>query len=299
MVARAIQSRKTLGDRVFDVFVYGGVTFALVICLYPFLYVVSSSVSSAEAVVRGEVWLWPKGLNISAYRTVFRDSAVWRSYYNTLWYTAVGTACNLVFTILAAYPLSRRKFFARGFFMVVFVFTMFFSGGMIPTFLVVVKTGLYNSRWAMVIPSLIGTWNLIICRTFFQTLPEDLFESARIEGCSEMRIVWRIVLPLSAPITAVMVLFYGVEHWNSFFPALLYLPNAKLHPIQIYLRRVLITSSLETLVQHDTGEAAEGFLSMLKIKYAVVVVAITPIILLYPFLQRYFVQGVMIGALKG
>ena len=294
-----IIGRKSLSDRLLDFIIYGGVTFAGVICLYPFLYVLSSSVSSAEAVVRGDVWLWPVGFSTNAYKAVLSDNVIWRSYYNTIWYTFVGTAFNVIFTVVAAYPLSRKRFFARNFFMVVFVFTMFFSGGMIPTFLVVVKTGLYGTRWAMVIPGLVGTWYLIICRTFFQSLPEDLFECARLEGCSEWRIVLKIVLPLSTPIVAVMVLFYGIAHWNSFFPALLYLPNTKLHPIQIYLRRVLIQSNLDSLEQHDTGEGGDTFLALLRIKYAVVIVAITPIVMLYPFLQKYFVRGVMIGALKG
>ena len=295
----AVVSHRSVGDRFFNLFVYGGVSFALIICLYPFLYVLSSSVSNSQAVVRGEVWFWPKGFSLYAYKVVFSDDVIWRSYYNTVWYTLVGTSFNLVCTILAAYPLSKKQFFARNFFMIMFVLTMFFYGGMIPTFLVVVKTGLYNSRWAMVVPTLIGTWNLIIARTFFQSLPEELFENARMEGAGEFRIIWSIVLPLSTPIVAVMALFYGISHWNSFFPALLYLPNSKLHPIQIYLRRVLIMSSLDTLAQHDTGEAAEGFLSLLKIKFAVIIVAILPIVTLYPFLQKYFVKGVMIGALKG
>lgn len=295
----AVIRRSGVSDVLFNTVVYGGVTFALVICLYPFLYVLSSSVSSSQAVVRGEVWFWPKGFTLHAYKVVFADDVVWRSYFNTIWYTVVGTTFNLVCTILGAYPLSKKRFFARNFFMMMFVLTMFVYGGMIPTFLVVVKTGLYNTRWAMVVPTIIGTWNLIICRTFFQNLPEDLFENARMEGAGEFRIIWRIVLPLSTPIVAVMTLFYGISHWNSFFPALLYLPNAKLHPIQIYLRRVLIMSRMDTLTQHDTGEAAEGFLSLLKVKYAVIIVAITPIVMLYPFLQKYFVKGVMIGALKG
>ena len=250
--------------------------------------------------LRDEVWLFPKGLEIDAYRTVLKDDRIWRSYYNTIWYTAVGTLFNLVFTVMAAYPLSKRKFFARNFFMVAIIVTFLFQGGIIPTFIIVARLGLYGSRWAMVFPALISVYYLIICRTFFQQLPEDLFESARLEGAEEWRIVWKIVLPLSQPIVAVLALFYGIQHWNSFFPALLYLPDADLHPIQIYLRRVVVMSRLETLLQHaDTGDFEEGVLAMLKVKYAVIVVAIAPIVTLYPFLQRYFVKGVMIGALKG
>ena len=289
----------TLEDVVVDTIVYAGVAIAFVVTLYPFLFVLSMSISDPVAVARREVFLLPKGFSLAAYRTVLSDPVVIRSYYNTLWYTAVGTALNLVFTVMAAYPLSKRNFSARGVLMFLIVFTMFFSGGLIPLFVLVVKLGLYGTRWAIVIPTLIATFNLIICRTFFQTLPEDLFESARIEGAGEWRIVWKIVLPLSKPIVAVLVLFYGIAHWNSFFPALLYLPKADLQPIQIYLRRVLIQASPEAVQQFETGEAGEGIMAMVQIKFAVMIVAMLPILLLYPFLQKYFVKGVLIGALKG
>ena len=289
----------TVEDVVVDTVVYVGVAFAFVITLYPFVFVLSMSISDPVAVVRREVFLLPKGFSLAAYRTVLSDPVVLRSYYNTIWYTGVGTALNLVFTVMAAYPLSKRNFSARGVLMFLFVLTMFFSGGLIPLFVLVVKVGLYATRWAIVIPTLIGTFYLIICRTFFQTLPEDLFECARIEGAGEWRIVWKIVVPLSRPIIAVLVLFYGVNHWNSFFPALLYLPKADLQPIQLYLRRVLIQASPEAVRQFETGEAGEGIMAMVQIKFAVMIVAVLPILLLYPFLQRYFVKGVLIGALKG
>lgn len=299
VVKSKLTPRKTLEDIIFDIVVYTGVTFAFIVTLYPFIYVLSMSISDPGAVLRKEVFLWPKGFSLQAYERVLQDKSIWQSYYNTVWYTGVGTILNLIFTIMAAYPLSKKNFSARGFFTFIFVFTMFFSGGLIPAFILVVKLGLYNTRWAIVIPPLIYTFNLIICRTFFQTLPEDLFECARIEGAGEWRIVWKIVLPLSTPIVAVLALFYGIGHWNSFFPALLYLPNGKLQPIQLYLRRVLIQASPEAIQQFETGEAGRGVMAMLQIKYAVMIVAILPITLLYPFLQKYFVKGVMIGALKG
>ena len=289
----------TIEDVLVDAFVYTGVALAFVVTLYPFVFVLSMSISDPVAVVRREIFLLPKGFSLDAYRTVLNDPVVLRSYYNTIWYTGVGTALNLVFTVMAAYPLSKRSFSARRVLMFLFVFTMFFSGGLIPLFVLVVKLGLYATRWAIVIPTLIATFNLIICRTFFQTLPEDLFECARIEGAGEWRIVWKIVVPLSRPIIAVLVLFYGVNHWNSFFPALLYLPKAELQPIQIYLRRVLIQASPEAVQQFETGEQGEGVMAMVQIKFAVMIVAVLPILLLYPFLQRYFVKGVLIGALKG
>ncbi len=202
-------TKKKLSDVIFDVFVYGCVAIALVVTLYPFLYVVSMSISDPEAVIKKEVFLFPKGFSLTAFRVVLKEPTIWRSYYNTLWYTAVGTSFNLAFTVMAAYPLSKRSFFARNFFIAVFVLTMFFTGGMIPRFILIIKIGLFDPRWALIFPTLINNWNLIICRTFFQTLPEDLFESARIEGCGEWRILWKIALPLSKPIVAVLTLFYG------------------------------------------------------------------------------------------
>ncbi len=294
-----IRRAVTVEDVLVDTFVYLGVAVAFIVTLYPFVFVLSMSISDPAAVARREVFLLPKGFSLAAYRTVLSDPTVIRSYYNTIWYTGVGTTLNLVFTVMAAYPLSKRNFSARGVLMFLFVFTMFFSGGLIPLFVLVVKLGLYATRWAIVIPTLIATFNLIICRTFFQTLPEDLFECARIEGAGEWRIVWKIVLPLSRPIIAVLILFYGIGHWNSFFPALLYLPEADLQPIQIYLRRVLIQASPEAVQQFETGESGRGVMAMVQIKFAVMIVAVLPILLLYPFLQKYFVKGVLIGALKG
>lgn len=289
----------TVEDVVVDAVVYAGVAFAFVITLYPFVFVLSMSISDPVAVVRREIFLLPKGFSLDAYRTVLNHPIVLRSYYNTIWYTGVGTTLNVVFTVMAAYPLSKRNFSARRVLMFLFVLTMFFSGGLIPMFVLVVKLGLYATRWAIVLPPLIVTFNLIICRTFFQTLPEDLFECARIEGAGEWRIVWKIVAPLSKPIIAVLVLFYAVDHWNSFFPALLYLPNADLQPISLYLRRVLIQASPEAVQQFETGEAGEGIMTMVQIKFALMIVAVLPILLLYPFLQKYFVKGALIGALKG
>ncbi len=300
-MARQRGFRKTPGDILLDIVVYTGTFLAFAVTAYPFLYVLSTSVSDPMAVMRNEVFLWPKGFSLGGYQTVFKEPTIWQSYYNTIWYTAVGTLLNLVFTILAAYPLSKKRFFARNFFTFVFVFTMFFGGGLIPSFILVVKLGLYATRWAIVLPALLSTYNIIICRTFFQGLPEDLFECARMEGAGEWRVVWSLVLPLSAPIIAVLALFYGIGHWNSFFSALLYLPEAKLQPIQLYLRRVLIQSSPETLMKFgaDTGETARAIKALLQVKYAIIVVAVFPIAVMYPFLQKYFVKGVMIGALKG
>lgn len=289
-------TRRRTGERLFDVVVYTVVILAAIVTLYPFVYVLSMSISDPEAVVGNRVYLWPVGFDLDAFGFVFDNADILRFYYNTLWYTAVGTVFNVTFGVMAAYPLSKRDFFLRKPIMFLYVFTMFFGGGMIPLFIVVVKLGLYNTRWAMVVPGMIATWDIIMATTFFQSLPEDLFESARLEGCSEGRVIWSIALPLSKPILAVLTLFNAVAHWNSFFDALLYLNDQALHPIQIFLRRVLIQSSPEMMMEAEDAEAA---LSLLQVKYAVIMVTILPIITLYPFLQRYFVKGVMIGSLKG
>ena len=289
--------RGSIGDTTYDIIVYIFVTFILIITLYPFIYVISMSISDQMAVVRGDVMLLPIGFDISAYKTIFSNDDIWRYYYNTVWYTVVGTTFNVIFTVLMAYPLSKKQFFAKNFFTIVIIITMFFGGGLIPLYIVVVKLGLYNTRWALILPGLASAWNIIIARTFFSSLPEELFECARIEGASELNVLSRIVIPLSKPILAVLTLFYGVAHWNSFFFAMLFLTDADLHPIQIYLRRILLQSSQE--MASDSGLALGGSLSMLQVKYALIVVAIFPIVILYPFLQKYFVKGVMIGALKG
>jgi putative aldouronate transport system permease protein len=286
-------------DRIYFTAVYGLTALAVIVALYPFLYVISMSVSEPEAVAAKEVFLWPVGLSSMAYERVFANKSIWNAFYNSAWYTIVGTLGNLIFTVLGAYPLARPRFFARKLFTALFVFTMFFWGGLVPFFVVVTKVGLYNSRWALVVPYLIETWNLVVCRTFFQTLPEELYESAKMDGASELRLLWRITLPLSKQIIAVLALFYGISNWNGWFAAVLFLSSTKLHPIQVYLRNVLIAGqSAEAMMSWaQLGRAA--MLSFLQLKYALIIVASVPIILVYPFVQRYFEKGVMLGSLKG
>ncbi len=286
-------------NRIYYTVVYALVTLAVIVTLYPFLYVLSMSISSPEAVAAKQVFLWPVGLSSLSYDRVFANRAIWVAFYNSVWYTVIGTAGMLLFTVLGAYPLARPRFFARKFFTAVFVFTMFFWGGLVPFFVIVNRLGLYNSRWALVVPYLVETWNLVICRTFFQTLPEELYESAKMDGSSEARILWRITLPLSKQILAVLALFYGISNWNGWFAAVLFLSNNKLHPIQVYLRNVLIAgNSAEAMMSWaQLGRAA--LLSTLQLKYTRIIVASVPIILVYPFVQRYFEKGVLLGSLKG
>lgn len=287
----------------FDTVVYTIVIFAVAITLYPFIYVLSASISNPHALSKGEVILLPKNIYFGSYIFILKTPEIWRAYYNTIWYTIVGTIFNIIFTVLAAYPLSRSQFLARKFYMFLFVFTMFFSGGMIPSYILISRLGLYNTRWVMIIPGLIATWNMIICRTYMQTtIPDELIEAAKIEGSSEFSILRSIVIPLSKPILATLTIFYGVGHWNSFFNALIYLRDPNLQPLQIILRRILLSASPDILKSQQNSfsyaETAQAML-FLQIKYAVIFTSILPILLLYPFLQKHFVKGIMIGSLKG
>ncbi|ETT58059.1 carbohydrate ABC transporter permease [Paenibacillus lautus] len=268
-----------------------------IITLYPFLYVLFASISTpAEFVQHRGILLWPKGFSLDSYRMVFENPNIIRSYLNTIFYVVVGTTLNILMTALGAYGLSRKNVMWKGAIMMLIVMTMFFDGGLIPKYLLVKNMGLLDTYWALIIPSAMTTWNLIIMRTAFQGVPDALEESARIDGATDWTILFRIIIPLSLPVIAVMVLFYGVWHWNKWFDALIYLRDRDLFPLQLILREILIqndTSSMMTSVgggdRMPVGET---------IKYATIMVATLPILFLYPFLQKYFVKGVMIGAIK-
>lgn len=288
--------QESFGERMYSFVVYALLTVFCLLIVIPLLHIISGSFSDPMSLLRGEVGLLPKGLTTSMYEKVFKDSEIWQGYWNTIVYTVVGTLISVALTACGAYPLSRKDFFGRNVFMGLFVFTMFFTGGMIPTYLLVKGLGMLNTMWALVLPSAVSTYNLIIMRTFFQTsIPGELTESASLDGCNDLGIFFRIVIPLSAPIFAVMVLFYGVAQWNSWFPALLYISDRTLYPLQMVLREVLIQSDISNMAG-STGDVeviGDG------LKYATMVVATLPIMCLYPFLQKYFVKGVMIGAVKG
>ena len=227
-----------------------------------------------------------------------QDPNVLTYYGNTIWYTVVGVLLGIITTSLAAYPLSRRTFAARKPIMWLITFTMFFSGGMIPTYLVVARfLGLYNSRWAIILPGLTSAWYVIVARTFFMTIPEEMLESAKIDGAGEFRLFLQFVMPLSAPILAVLALYYGIGHWNAYFNAMLYLGKTELQPLALYVRRVVIQNSLE--VEPVVDLTYEQVMSTLQIKYAVIVVAVVPILCLYPFLAKYLEKGMLVGSLKG
>ncbi|OAB43005.1 carbohydrate ABC transporter permease [Paenibacillus glacialis] len=300
-----ITVKETGRDKVFAICIYIYVFLAFIIVAYPVVYMLSASISDPKLVSSGEMWLWPKGITFDGYKRVFENASIWRGYGNTILYTVLGTMINLIVTLPAAYALSRKDFVGRNFFMGMFMVTMFFGGGLVPSYLLIKNLGMVDTIWAIVIPSAASIWNIIVSRTFFQsTIPNELQEAAQIDGCTNMRLFFQIVLPLSMPIIAVMGLFYGVGNWNSYFSALIYLNDESKFPLQLILRQILVLQEMSAqpggsmdattaLALNSKAEVAA------LVKYAVIIVATLPIIAIYPFLQRYFVQGVMIGSVKG
>ncbi|MEK3733048.1 MULTISPECIES: carbohydrate ABC transporter permease [Paenibacillus] len=297
--------KESRGDRWFLLFNYMYLLFALVIVLYPLVYIISASISDPRYVSSGEMWLLPKGITFEGYARVFENSKIWTGYKNTIIYALVGTAVNLLVTMPAAYALSRKDFVGRGFFMGMFLVTMFFGGGLVPSYLLVKDLGMVNSMWALILPGAASIWNIIVARTFFQsTIPRELQEAAHIDGCTNLRLFMKIVLPLSLPIIAVMALFYGVGHWNSYFSAMIYLNEEAKYPLQMILRQILVLQEMGSeMTGPVSGEVAQALANKADVaalvKYAVIIVSTLPVIAVYPFLQRYFVQGVMIGSVKG
>ena len=289
--------KRSLGDKMFDAANYTVLTFLMVITLYPFLYVLFASVSVPSQLARHSGILWkPEGFYLEAYRLVLQNPMIQIGYSNTLFYVVVGTVLNVFFTALFAFVLSRRDVYWKKYMMMMIVFTMFFSGGIIPEYMLVRDLGMLDTRWSIIFPTLIATWNLIIMRTSFQSIPYELEESAKIDGATDWSVFARIILPLSIPLLAVMVLFYGVQHWNAWAQALIYLRDRELFPLQLVLREILIQNSTAETANLSGGN--DPFLGEV-IKYATIIVATLPILVLYPLIQRHFTKGVMIGALKG
>ncbi|SFK98864.1 putative aldouronate transport system permease protein [Paenibacillus sp. 1_12] len=292
--------RRSLNDILFDGLLYVIASIVLVGVLYPLIFVLSASFSNPESVLNGEMWLLPKELTLDAYKKVLENQDIWKGFMNSVKYALIGTTINITLTLLAAYPLSRADLPGRHLIMFFFVFTMFFSGGLIPTYLVVKNLGMVNTLWAMVIPNAIATYNMIIMRTYFQsTIPIEVQESAWIDGCSNFRLLLYIIIPLSMPIIAVLTLFYGVGHWNAFFNGLIYLRNHDLHPLQLIIRDILILNASDMM----GGDASFGLRERIMlgegVKYAVIIVSSLPVLIVYPFVQRFFIKGVMIGSVKG
>jgi putative aldouronate transport system permease protein len=272
----------------------------MIITLYPLIYVVIASFSSPSAIYQSKgLLLYPLNPTLEGYELVFRNRSILSGYTNTVFYMAVGTPINLVLTSLGAYVLSRKKLKWSKLFMMMIVITMYFSGGLIPLFLIVRGLGLIGKFWAVILPGAISTWNLIVMRTAFQAIPDSLEESAKIDGAHDFIILFKIIIPLSLPILAVMGLFYGVGHWNAWFYAVVFLRNRAMYPLQLILRELLIMNVERESFKLVTTSELQAVEMMQLLKYAVIVVATVPILFVYPFLQKYFVKGVMIGSLKG
>lgn len=291
--------KETPGDRIFRALCYFIMTLLLLLVLCPLIFVCSASVSDPSMVASGKVLLLPKGFTLDGYRRVFQDKSILTGYANTIFYTTVGTLINLAVTVPAGYALARSTLPGKKFFMTYFMIPMYFGGGLIPTFLVVNALHLYNTRAVMVLLYAFSMYNCIICRTFFGGLPKEVEEAAIIDGCTSFQVFWQIVLPLSKALMGVMVLYFAVAHWNTYFAALIYLRDTDKHPLQLVLRKILV---LETASDDMIGmeEAALAKLQLKElVKYAVIIVSSLPVLILYPFLQKYFDQGVMIGSVKG
>jgi multiple sugar transport system permease protein/putative aldouronate transport system permease protein len=288
------------GDKLFYTLIFVFLTAFFLIVLYPCVFVISASFSSGQAVQSGRVVLFPVDVGIEGYRTVFNTTTVWTGFRNSLFYTVTATCLNIVMTMTAAYCLSRSDVPGRNGIMLLFTFTMFFSGGMIPGYLLIRNLRMLNTPWALIIPGAIGVYNMIIAKTFIQSsIPAELLDAAKIDGCSDIYYYIRIVLPLSKAIIAVLVLFYGVGHWNAYFNAMIYLHNRNLYPLTIILREILMASQIDPSTVQDPELQMRLAEAAAVIKYALIVVTMVPVILIYPFVQKYFVKGVMIGSVKG
>jgi putative aldouronate transport system permease protein len=274
-------------------------SFVAVVTLYPFLYMIFISLSSSIHVLQNDVWLWPKGFTLDYYKTVSTNPKIITGYKNTIIYTVFGTLLSLIVTGMGAYALAKKELLWRKPITFAIVFTMLFNGGMIPTFLVIKEIGIMNSVWAMVLPGLVATWNLIIMRTFFQALPPELEESGKIDGLTEIGIFARIIIPLSKPVMATIGLFYAVGLWNNFFYALLYLRDADLFPLTVILRNIVLTGQYTSDAGGGGGGDGGDVVVDESLKFATIVYSTLPILLVYPFLQKHFVKGVMIGSVKG
>lgn len=293
--------RMSKGDMIFEVVNCVFLGLITIIILYPLIYVLSASFTNPISVASGKMILWPVDVTLENYGEVFKNKNIVFGFRNSMIIMICGTAVNMLMTILAAFPLSRRDLWGHSVIMKLITFTMFFNGGMIPTYLLVGKTlGLMNNWLALILPGAISVYNLIIMRTYFMTsVPYELQEAAEIDGCSPFGTLIRIIIPLSGPVIAVIALYYAVGHWNSYFSALLYITEEEKYPLQLYLRKVLTLNNAQALMTMGSDEMARQAMRAETIKYAVIVVSSVPMLIMYPFVQRFFVKGVMIGAVKG
>lgn len=296
-----MKHKKITQDKVVYFINYIMLTVLLVMVLYPLIYIVSCSFSSGDALMSGKVKLFPVDLTLQSYQAVFKYQSIWTGYRNAIIYAIVGTVISMVLTLFAAYPLSRSDFRGKKIFTVIILFTMMFSGGLIPTYLLVKNLGLMDSIWAVVLPGAVNAYNIIVARTFFaNTIPKELQEAAEMDGCSDFRFFIKIVIPLSAPIIAVLSLWVIVGLWNSYFGPMIYLNSQEKYPLQLVLRRILLLSQVnlnQSSIDPETIRKNQYLSEMLK--YGTIIISTLPLMVIYPFVQKYFVKGVMIGSVKG
>ncbi|MBF9017615.1 MULTISPECIES: carbohydrate ABC transporter permease [unclassified Oceanispirochaeta] len=292
--------KESKGDRIFLTANILFLSIVMLVVLYPLIFIVSSSFSSTAAVTSGKVWLFPVEPSLAGYKAIFRNNQILYGYANSIFYTVVGTAVNIIFTIMAAFPLSRKDLYGKNLIMFLFTFTMLFSGGLVPFYMVVSKLGMLDKRIVLILPTALAVFQVIIARTFFQiSIPEELAEAAEIDGCDDFGFLIKIVIPLSGPIIAVIGLMYAVNNWNTYFNALIFLKSTKLFPLQMVLRNILIQNSFDPNMVKDPVSMMEtqGLRDLLK--YALIVVASVPVLSIYPFVQKFFVKGMLIGSIKG
>ena len=290
------------GSKTSSILIYSAMTLVCLATLYPFYYVLIQSIADPNEVVAGTVYLFPKKLYFGSFQLILGDSRLWRSYAYTILYVVSGTVLNLIAAVLAAYPLCAKKLFGRKFVVRYLVFTMYFGGGLIPTFLLIVKLGLYNNIFSMIFPGAVTVFYIILVRTYMMTIPDEMKESAFIDGAGHVKILTSIMIPLSKPVLAVVAIYAVVTIWNSWFNALIYLPNPKLHPLQFYLYRVMIEQTVDMSQMTSTlglGDAIQRQLRAFQLKYSLIIFTTLPVIFTYPFFQKHFVKGVMLGSLKG
>lgn len=296
--------KESRADKAFDVTLFIILTLILIIVAYPLYFVIIASISDPQAVSGGDVTFLPVGFSLDGYAEVFKDTRVMRSFVNSIFYTTVGTCINLIVTIPTAYTLSRRQFAGKKFVTFFYMVTMFVSGGMIPTYLVVKNMHMLDTMWSLIVPGAMSVYNMIVARTFFESsLPEELFEAATVDGCGHTKFFFKIALPLSKAIIAIMVLYYGIGHWNNYFSALLYMKTESKYPLQLVLRSILISNEANLSMAVTTPEMQQALQEQQALvdlmKYSLIIVSSIPVMILYPFIQKHFVKGVMIGSVKG
>jgi putative aldouronate transport system permease protein len=299
--------RRTTGDKIYDTIIFVVLTFIFIIVAYPLYFIIISSISDPVKVSAGEVIFLPQGITLDGYKRVFETGEVMRGFFNSLWYSVLGVLINLAVTLPTAYALSRNDFFGRKVISIFYIITMFIGGGLIPTYLVIRNMGMLDTVWALVVPGALGVYNVMVGRTFFKAnVPSELLDAARIDGSSDTRFFFSIVLPISSALIAILVLWCGVGHWNSYFGALIYISSPEKQPLQIVLRSILLQNTENVLGSNTVLMTAEAMLERARMealkemmKYSLIVVSNVPVMILYPFIQKHFVKGVTVGSLKG